>query len=304
MSSSASLPFGPDFVSGLAPACAFLASLVWPTRGSTPDWRATMALQAGGMVGTPTISDVPGYHSNPERFTTESRALWKATSFPREIAAQASPVAFLRPGDRYASLATVPVGAYLAIGRYRLPPSGDDPLPEAEAYSQPVLTVINLPCVTPRGQALEAATIWPGDSETFRLLPGQLPRPDNQFFPVAGSVMDASRDPNRVTFDQSAYCSDGATVWVLDGCHMLAHVLIPSTVFSEPPTEAGAYSDGPFWGPRAELQSRGGTAFVEPSGPAPGDSTPLIWCGLPRVLLLPPCHDLPVGLHTTTNNQS
>ena len=184
--SSASPPFsiGPDFVSGLAPACDFLASLVWPTCSSTPDWCATMALQAGGMVGAPTISDVPGYHSTPERFTTESRALWKATSFPREIADQASPVAFLRPRDWYASLATIPVGAYLAIGPAPPPPPGDDPLPEAEAYSHPVLTVVNCRASRQGGKPWKRrrsgpATPWPGDSATFHLLPGQVPRPDN-----------------------------------------------------------------------------------------------------------------------------
>jgi hypothetical protein len=84
-------------------------------------------------------------------------------------------------------------------------------------------------------------------------------------------------------------------VWLLDGCHAMAHLLVPSLIFFDPPTDGDPYTDGKFWGPRDRLLDRGGPALFQPPATDAADLDPPIWCGLPRVICLPICHDLPVG---------
>ena len=287
---SSSTSFGPDFVSGLAPACEFLTALVWSQRSAVPDWRATLRLQAGGIVGTE-VPDTPGFSSTPERFVTECRAIWQATSVPQE-----SHTGLLRPGDRYASLAVAPVGALLMVGRFRLPPSADGGDGHTGAsFSAPVITVINVPGVTSRGQHLEAATIWPGEAQNVFLEPGHVPRPEGTFFPLVGSFQADTRASRRESIVKEDYWQHDAVVWALDGLQATSALLVPSQVFDDPPTGAITYVDGPFWGSADSLRERSGNSIPSLPNLSDLDNDRPVWCCLPRALALPLCHDLPVG---------
>jgi hypothetical protein len=188
--------------------------------------------------------------------------------------------------DRYVSLSSNAIGAYLTVVRFWIPPGTAS---GGGVWSNPVVTVIGAPTQTVNGVSLDGRKAFPG---ARTLDPGSFPLPARQEITIlAGTVASGTRIRPESGFHSWTEYRDnvGPHVWAFNGLDACSAGLV-----QWPSPEVLPDSWKSFMGPTAEILQRvpPGVPFFESEAVVcQADRV----CLLPKMLPLPMCHGLPLG---------